>query len=123
MMPTTVDGLRLRRVLGRATWRVPERFGPDGWSMDSLDQDSRVIVSVADFDGSEWIHASISHPDRMPTYDDLVLLHEAAFRDGWAYQVFAPAEHHVNIHAHVLHLWGRVDGKAAMPNFGAMGTI
>lgn len=119
MNPTTVNGLRLRKILGRATWRVPTRFGPDGWVVDSFDGESRVIVSADD----EWIHASISHPDRMPTYDELVLLHEAAFGDGWAYQVFAPAEHHVNIHAHALHLWGRADGAAAMPNFGELGSI
>lgn len=123
MTPTTVNGLRLRKALGRITWLVPERFGPDGWVMDSWDGESRVIVTAADHHGCEWIHASISHTNRMPTYDDLVLLHQATFSDGWAYQVFAPAEHHVNIHAYALHLWGRADGKPALPNFGEMGTI
>lgn len=122
-MPTTVSGLQLRRVLGRRDWSVPIRFGPDGWRLDSVDQTARVIVSADEFDGQEWIHASMSRADQVPTYEDLVLLHKAAFGDGWAYQVFAPAEHHINIHAYVLHLWGRADGKPTMPNFGEMGTI
>lgn len=123
VMPTTVNGLRLRKTLGRTTWLVPSRFGFNGWIMDSWDRQSRVIATAASLDGTEWIHASISHIDRIPTYDDLALLHEAAFGDGWAYQVFAPPAHHVNIHEYALHLWGRSDGKPALPNFGEMGTI
>jgi len=123
VMPTTVNGLRLRKTLGRATWLVPSRFGPDGWIMDSRDSQSRVIVTADGFDETEWVHASISHRDRMPTYDDMALLHEATFGDGWAYQVFAPPAHHINIHEHALHLWGRADGEPVLPNFGEMGTI
>lgn len=92
-----------------------------GW--DSVDGTARVIVTAAEHDGQEWVHASMSRVGEMPTYDDLVLLHRAVFGEGWAYQVFAPAEHHVNIHAFALHLWGRADGKPTMPNFGELGTI
>lgn len=124
-MSTTVDALRLRKVLGRADWLPPERHGPDGWSLVRRDRTASVIVSAAtQDDGHEWIHASLAQYDeRMPTYDDLVLLHRAAFGDGWAYQVFAPPDDHVNIHQYALHLWGRVDGRPAIPNFGAGGSI
>lgn len=59
----------------------------------------------------------------MPTYDDLCLLHRAVFKDGYAYQVFAPPSRHVNIHQYALHLWGRSDGKPVLPEFGCEGTI
>lgn len=123
-MTTTVDGLRLRKVMGRDDWGPPRRYGPDGWCLSHRDGTASVIVSAAgQSDGREWIHASIARDDRMPDYDDLVLLHKAVFGQRWAYQVFAPDRHHVNIHEHALHLWGRADGCPVMPNFGTLGSI
>lgn len=122
-MTTTVSGLRLRKVFGREGWLVPEPYGPDGWRMVARDRSASVIATTASEDGQEWIHASIGRVDEMPTYDDLVQLHDAVFAGRWAYQVFAPPQHHVNIHHYALHLWGRADGKPVLPNFGAMGTI
>lgn len=124
-MPATLNPLLIRQRLGRKQWGVPERFGPDGWKFDHLHQPSRIIVSVApQDDGVEWIHASMSHDNggRIPTYEDLLDLHHAVFGAGWAYHVFAPRTEHVNIHE-VLHLWGRLDGEPALPNFGRFGTI
>jgi hypothetical protein len=76
-----------------------------------------VIVSVAEHEGSDWVHASIARSDRMPDYADLVHLHEAVFRDGYAYQCFVPDPMHVNIHGQALHLWGRHDGARVLPEF------
>lgn len=122
-MSATIDALRLRKVLGRSQWGVPTQFGPDGWLLGSTDGLHRsVVVTAFDWDGEEWIHASIAGPE-MPTYEDLVRLREAAFGDGYAYQVFAPSAQHVNIHEHALHLWGRADGKPVLPEFGAGGSI
>lgn len=122
--PATVNGLQLRRSLGRGTFRVPQPFGPDGWRVDAVDGGTRVIVSTATHDdGREWTHASISHPRTMPTYEELVALHRAVWGDGWAYQVFAPPSDHVNLHPYALHLWGLADGSPVLPNFGSRGTI
>ena len=114
--------LEIRRVLGRKEWGPPRPFGPDGWAFRRFGGPGSIIVTRGDFDGAEWIHASIAR-DRMPTYDDLALLHRAAFGDGYAFQVFAPADHHVNIHEHALHLWGRADGASPLPDFAWAGTI
>lgn len=120
----TVDApLMLRAVMGRKEWTAPERFGPDGWAMRCKTEPGSVIVTRADVDGTEWVHASIAFADRMPTYDDLAKLYTAVFAAGWAYQVFAPPEHHVNIHEHALHLWGRDDGRPQLPMFAAGGSI
>lgn len=125
-MSTSIDALRLRRVMGRQLWHAPEPFGPDGWQMVralQAEPRSSVIVTCSDQDdGREWIHASLAHPARVPSYDELVRLHRAAF-SGWAYQVFAPGAEHVNIHEYALHLWGLADGSPALPNFGRFGTI
>lgn len=115
---TSIDALAIRRLLGRNEWLMPHRHGPDGWSFVRHDQAASIIVTCADHDdGNDWIHASIARPNRMPDYQDLKLLHHTVFGDGWAYQVFAPQAEHVNIHQYCLHLWGRLDGKPALPDF------
>jgi hypothetical protein len=117
-MATNLNALAIRRVLGRGNWSTPVPFGPDGWCYDDLNGNASIIISCGDqLDGNEWVHASIARVDRMPSYDDLKLLHAAVFGDGWAYQVFAPPSDHVNIHSQALHLWGRLDGKPALPDF------
>lgn len=117
-MSSTVNGLRLRQVLGRDQWLPPEPFGPDGWMMLSREGDASVIVSAwTDDNGTRWIHASRTGPGRLPTYDELMDLHRAVWPTGYSYQVQAPADRHVNIHPHALHLWGRADGAPVLPEF------
>ena len=116
-MATSLRPLHIRRVLGRDDWAPPEPFGPDGWRWVRRDGSGSVIVTCSDATGDDWIHASIAWADHMPEYADLTLLHRAVFGDGWAYQVFAPPADHINIHQYALHLWGRLDGQAALPDF------
>jgi hypothetical protein len=123
-LTTTVNILEVRRRLGRGKWRPPVPHGPDGWTLLSQDRAARIIVTVAPWeDGTEWVHASIAAVGCSPTYEELLELHRAVFRDGYAYQIFVPETEHINIHATALHLWGRVDGKPELPIFGQYGTI
>ena len=125
-MATTIDALRLRRVLGRRIWQVPEPFGPDGWQLVHQTGQGSVIVTAANHDGMEWAHASMAYPTRLPTYLELTGLKRAVWGDaGWAMQVFAPASEHVNIHEHALHLWGLTSGArpACIPDFAELGSI
>jgi len=124
-MSTNFDALGIRRRLGHTAWKPPQPYGPDGWSFVNRNEVESIIVSCAGHDdGEEWVHASIAHTHAMPTYDDLKRLHLAVFVDGWAYQVFAPPSDHVNIHNYALHLWGRLDGKPALPDFTqGMGSV
>jgi hypothetical protein len=128
-MATLIDGLQLRKRLGKAEWMVPAPWGPEGWMLKALDGNGIVLVSAApapdnpsEADEDLWLHASISRRE-IPSYEDLVMLHKAVWPDGWAYQLFAPPADHVNIHPRALHLWGRLDGSPALPNFGMYGTI
>lgn len=117
-MSHKVNALEIRRRLGRGFWSPPEPFGPDGFMFVRHDETASVIVTCADYDdGQDWLHASIARPARMPSYADLKVLHAAVFGDGWSYQVFAPPSDHVNIHNYALHLFGRLDGKPALPDF------
>lgn len=110
-----IDGLRLRRMMGRRDWDTPRVWG-NGWAMNHARGDGRIIVTSAFCGDTEWIHASMSRKDRVPSYDDLKSLHRAAF-PGWAYSVWPPASEHVNLHEYVLHLFGPTDGLARLPDF------
>lgn len=119
---------RVMPTMGDGSWYIDEdvpaefrrmifTYGPTAeWIMQSEQDDWPP-------DAQMWLHASISRPHEIPTYDDLARMHQAVWPDGWSYQVFAPASEHVNIHPFALHLWGRLDGRAELPNFGALGTI
>jgi hypothetical protein len=125
-MTATVDGLRLRRIMGRKVWGVPEPFGPDGWRMVSLGGRGSVIVTTSDVPGDpyEWTHASIAYQTVVPTYEELCRLKEAVWGDdGYAYQVFVPVSEHVNIHEFALHLWGRADGAPVLPEFTRLAGV
>jgi len=122
----TVDGLWLRNTMGRDLWPPAARYSDDGWRLVRYDRTGSVLVSTTTnpADGQPWTHASIAYNDHTPTYEDLALLHRAVWGEtGYAYQVFAPAAEHINIHAHALHLWGRADGARVLPDFGEFGTI
>ena len=121
-----VDVTHLCRTLRRAGLRPapPEPFGGAGIGITLRGDQGSVIVSQAEFDGVQWIHASISRGQTMPSYEDLVTLKEGVFGDQReAYQVFPPADRHVNIHAHALHLFGRADGVRVLPDFAPFGSI
>jgi hypothetical protein len=93
-------------------------FGPSGQKVIvSYDPDSEP--------GVEWVHASVSWNTnyRLPSYFDLKQMHAAVFGDGFAYQCFVPGDKHINIKSNVLHLWGKLDGSPALPDFGKHGTI
>jgi hypothetical protein len=110
---------RLARELGRAGWHV-EAFGPDGRRFWHHASATSVIATRADHDGQEWLHASIAHPDRMPTWDELKALKVALVGAArFAYLVFPPAWQYVNQHPYALHLWARWDETdgAALPDF------
>jgi hypothetical protein len=124
----TIDPLGIRKKLGRESWSAPrmhtiEGANGHGFFYLRLNGQQQILVSEAPFDGVDYLHASIAGKDQMPSYHDLTMLHKAVFGGRYAYQVFAPKAHHVNIHPFALHLWGRSDGKNVLPEFGAGGSI
>ena len=121
-----VNGLLLRKRLGRKQWAPAEQYGCCGWVIEGVSNGhlARIILTGDhQSDKVNWVHASIARRGSMATYEDLKLLHAAVFADGWAYQVFAPPRDHININSNVLHLFGRADGERVLPDFGRFGTI
>lgn len=120
-----LDALGIRRRLGRDNWSTPTQYAGCGWSYSHLSGTATVIVSSGLFDdGQQWVHASIARADgTLPTYPDLTQLARAVWPTGYAFQVFAPPDRHINIHPSALHLWGLIDGFNPLPDFACDGTI
>ena len=107
-------------------WKRPQPWSEDAWWFYGPGGVKVIVSYDPDSEpGVEWIHASMSHEldYRVPSYMDLKRLHHGVFGDGHAYQCFVPSDEHINIKSNVLHLWGRLDGEPALPNFGWRGTI
>lgn len=126
-MPTHINIGQVRRSMGgRDLWYPPTPHGPDGWRLTSRAglPFRSVLVSCANFEGVEWIHASIACEERLPNYSEMYDLHRGVWGDdGYSYEIHPPKDQHVNIHQNALHLWGRADGKPVLPEFGKFGTI
>ena len=103
---------------------------PPSWTMVSSTGDGamfkrggvQVICSLSrEEDGELWVHVSACGREggrfSLPSWESLKRVKHDFFGDGWAYQVFPPKEDYVNIHPYVLHLFGRFDGKPALPDF------
>jgi hypothetical protein len=83
-----------------------------------------VLLSCTRYrDERRWLHASVSHENRLPNWEDLREVKDVFIgRDKRALQVLPAAEEYVNIHPRVLHLWHCVDGDG-LPDFRVGGAI
>lgn len=67
--------------------------------------------------GERWIHVSVSHPDRLPTWKEISKVKDEFIgRDREAYQVLAAENDHVNVHSFCLHLWSPEDKSRRVAN-------
>jgi len=101
---------------------------PPGWRLVETRQDGRawantkkkltVIASEStELDGKRWLHLSIGHPKRLPSYDEMKYLKRHwAGTEAKAIEVHAPESEHVNIHSFVRHLWVCLEGDP-LPDF------
>jgi hypothetical protein len=99
-------------------WRVIEKRA-DGVSY-RVPGGRFVIASInVEGDGKRWVHLSMSHKSRMPTWPELVEMRDALLGgDVEAYQVCPPASRYVNLHERVLHLWACIDAPdGVLPRF------
>lgn len=79
--------------------------------------------SAVHTDGREWLHVSCSHPDRLPSWEELKLVkHVFVGKGRTALQVFPAERQWVNIHPYCLHLWCCLD-EEIVPEFAVNGSI
>ena len=75
-----------------------------------------ILSGKTEDDGRRWLHLSVSHPKRVPTYDEMCECKELFLRDLMALQLFVPKAQHVNVHEFCLHLWASLD-PLDLPDF------
>lgn len=84
----------------------------------------RVMITAAiEADDRAWLHVSLSRKNRLPSYDDMVLVKQLFIGpDKLALQLFVPEDQHVNECEFCLHLWHCLDGLD-LPDFRYEGQI
>ena len=108
---------------------------PPGWVVVQEGMDGRmwkhratgmsVLASLnVEEDNKQWLHLSVAHPSRMPTYKNLAYLKRHwAGDDRKCIMVFPEASMHVNFHPYCLHLFSCMEGDP-LPDFTwGMGMI
>jgi len=77
----------------------------------------RVMAGVEENGGQRWLHVSMSHPKRMPTYDDMCYLKKFWFgEEALAVEIHAPKSQHINHHPTCRHLWANLDEPDFLPD-------
>ena len=110
-----------------ATHPLDEFTQPVRWSMADETIDGRswrvgakmtVIASVdRELDGKRWVHVSVARPDRLPTWEELMMVRNTLLgADRRCVQVLPDKESYVDIHHCCLHFWYCVDGET-VPDF------
>lgn len=71
----------------------------------------RALFSVEIHPDGKWVHLSVSHENKLPSWGELV----SAKRDFFgpeitAVQILPDDSQYVNLHNHTLHLWHYLDG-------------
>jgi hypothetical protein len=70
----------------------------------------------APLDDKEWLHVSVSLPNRCPTWSEMSKIKKLFFgEDSCAVQYHPAKKDYVNNHPYCLHLWVRVGEDIPMP--------
>lgn len=93
---------------------------PDG-AWDNNKRGLRVLASIAQYgDNRLWLHLSISHRRRMPTYEELTYMKRHwAGEERKCIMVLPPKSEHVNIHPRCLHLYCCLE-EDPLPDFSSI---
>ncbi len=120
-----VKGWEAPRVLP-ASWREVERDKDGGAKYRNPNQKLAAILTCSvELDGRAWLHLSLSHATRVPTWGEMRVAKEQFLGDREAYSILPPRARYVNIHNNVLHLFALLDEKqCALPDFtGGTGSL
>lgn len=77
-----------------------------------------ILSCGVELDGRAWLHLSMSHAERIPTWGEMRICKEQFLGDREAYSILPPRARYVNLHNNVLHLFALLDEQAtALPDF------
>lgn len=98
-------------------WKEGPPWG-DGRTFHSNSPSLLVICDIAQkADGKFWLHVSFSRKNKIPSYQDCLLVKKLFVgKDRAALQIFPTENKHINIHPYCLHLWSCLD-QNPIPDF------
>jgi len=76
----------------------------------------KVMRSISTADSGFWYHLSVSRPDRIPSWDDLLKVRNELLGDIECYHVIPTAKDYVNVHPYCMHIWARFDQQRCVVN-------
>lgn len=110
------------------TGKIPPGWRVTGYRVDGIrwQNDKKKMIVIASIaveqDGKHWVHLSMSHYKRVPTYEELTYLKRHwVGEDRKCVMVFPEKAKHVNINPNVLHLFCCLDGDP-LPDFTQGGS-
>lgn len=66
--------------------------------------------------GDNWIHVSVSRPDRIPSWEEIAKVKSEFIGDELeAVHVIPKSSDHINVHAYCMHLWAPIK-TTELPN-------
>jgi hypothetical protein len=116
-MSERIDGfLRAMEVRLPAFWQF-DQDSPFGLIYRHTLVPLRIILTAnTEQDGREWVHFSMSHKERIPTWEEFTAAKDHFLGDVYAYQILPPKSKYVNINPKVLHLFHCLEG-IPLPDF------
>lgn len=77
-----------------------------------------ILTCSYEQDDRAWLHLSVSHRSRLPSWREVREAKEIFLGEREAYQVLPPPARYVNLHPNVLHLFALLDkDQVALPDF------
>lgn len=117
------NGLDKRNVEGWSPpaapggWREREREASVAKYVNAQMSLTAMVSCSIENDGRAWLHLSVSHRTRIPTWGELVVCKESFLGDREAYQVMPPRARYVSIHPYVLNVFALLNDEAVLPDF------
>ena len=108
---------------------------PPGWVLGEVRVDGAqwynakrrlsLIASIEIHNETQWVHVSLAHRRRIPTYHDIKYIRRHWIGlDRRTIMVFPTEEYHVNLHPNCLHLYACLDSEGdGLPEFSAPHSI
>lgn len=100
-----------------ASWRIVERRLDGLYYAQDFTGLTIIVSGDTEQDGKRWLHLSVAHPSRMPTWTEVKDMRDWFLgRERKAIHVIPPESQHVNKHPYCLHVWFCADGDL-LPDF------
>jgi hypothetical protein len=77
----------------------------------------KVLMTEEPHEGTKWLHVSVSHPERYPTWDEIHFVKDLFIgKDKDAVMILPEEKYYVNLHKNCFHLYHRLDGDTVPGN-------